>query len=289
MSTLLESNQRSNKPVTRLYDPTGAQVLEGSKWQIRYGDKSTAGGKVFLDKVTIGELTVPKQAVEAATTMSSSFTRGGSMDGLIGLASGKLNTIKPKGQPTWFENIRGQLAQPVFTSALKRHAAGAFDFGFIDRKKYSGDIAWVPVKGAKGFWDFSINGYAVDKGPTINTEASAIIDTGSSLWYAAPDMVNAYWNKSGGTYSQVQGGFTFPCSSKLLDIAVVIGGKKFTIAGQNMNYQTLSPATCFGGLQRNTGMPFSIYGDVFLKSLYVIFEQKPGAPQRLGFAQATSP
>jgi len=45
MSTLLGNGQRANKPVTRLYDPANAQVLEGHKWQIRYGDKSSASGK----------------------------------------------------------------------------------------------------------------------------------------------------------------------------------------------------------------------------------------------------
>jgi aspergillopepsin I len=288
MSTLLGNGQRANKPVTRLYDPANAQVLEGHKWQIRYGDKSSASGKVYLDKVAIGELSVPKQAVEAATNMSASFTRGGSMDGLLGLASGKLNTIKPKAQATWFENVRKQLAEPVFTCMLKRHAAGVFDFGFIDNTKYKGDIAYSTVKGQRGFWDFSISGYAVDTGSTTPITASAIVDTGSSLWYAPSELVNAYWKKvPGAGFSAMQSGWTFPCSAKLPDIGIVVAGKKLIIAGTNMNYQSVGASTCFGGLQRNTNMPFSIFGDVFLKGLYVIFEQKPGSTQRIGFAQGT--
>jgi aspergillopepsin I len=288
MSTLLGANQRGGKPVTRLYDPTNAQVLEGSQWKIRYGDKSTAGGKVFLDRVAIGNLAVPNQAVEAATNMSASFTRGGSMDGLLGLGSGKLNTIKPRAQPTWFENVRQTLASPVFTCALKRHASGSFDFGFIDKTKYTGEISWSPVKGQKGFWDFQIQGYGVGGGPVTAFETSAIVDTGSSLWYAPASMVDAYWAKvPDATYNNIQGGYTFPCSTKLPDIQVVIAGKKVSVPGQNMNYQNLGVSTCFGGLQRSTGMPFSIFGDVFLKGLYVIFEHVPGNVQRIGFAQGT--
>src|ERR1700760_3078010 len=154
MSTLLGASQRSNKPANRLYNPANARPMEGSSWNIRYGDMSSASGKVFVDKVSIGSLEVRAQAVEAATTMSSSFTKGGSMDGLMGLGATRLNRIKPQAQPTWFENIRPKLAEPVFVSMLRRHAAGQYDFGFIDKTKYKGEIAWQTVRDAKGFWDF---------------------------------------------------------------------------------------------------------------------------------------
>lgn len=288
MSTLLNQTQSMTKPVSRLYDPTYARELEGAKWQIHYGDRSSAGGKVFLDTVSVGNLAVPQQAVEAATQVSAEFGKGGSMDGLIGLGSGKLNTIKPKAQPTWFENIKTKLKEPVFTCSLRRHAAGTFDFGHIDQKKYTGPIAYQEVKGQKGFWDFSIEGFGVGDGPVQKFPAQAIADTGSSLWYAPPEMANAYWAAvPGSSYDKSAGGFTFPCTAKLPDINVVIAGQKMAVHGENMNYQGTGSGKCFGGLQRNTGMPFSIFGDVFLKGLFVVFEHKPGQGQRIGFAQGT--
>jgi aspergillopepsin I len=52
-----------------------------------------------------------------------------------------------------------------------------------------------------------------------------------------------------------------------------------------MDYQKISTAQCYGGIQRDTGMPFSIFGDVFLKGVFVVFESAEGKPPRLGFAQ----
>lgn len=43
---------------------------------------------------------------------------------------------------------------------------------------------------------------------------------------------------------------------------------------------------CFGGIQSNSGMEFSIFGDVFLKNQYVVFDAEG---PRLGFAQQAEP
>lgn len=52
-----------------------------------------------------------------------------------------------------------------------------------------------------------------------------------------------------------------------------------------MDYQKVSSQQCYGGIQRDTGMPFSIFGDVFLKGVFVVFEAAEGKTPRLGFAQ----
>jgi aspergillopepsin I len=41
-----------------------------------------------------------------------------------------------------------------------------------------------------------------------------------------------------------------------------------------MNYAPTdnSGTTCYGGIQSNAGIGFSIYGDVFLKSQFVVFD-----------------
>ncbi|QDS77639.1 hypothetical protein FKW77_002722 [Venturia effusa] len=287
-STLQPEDQRTNRPVARVYDTSGvtAKKLEGHTWQIRYGDMSGANGQVYLDKVGVGSVFFDQQAVEAASSVSRTFSRDAANDGLLGLAFSKLNTIKPTAQNTWFDNVKSQLAEPVFTSALRRRAIGSYDFGYIDKSKYTGEIAYTNVTGTRGFWTFAPTGYSVGDGPVVNATMNAIADTGTSLWYLPRAVTDGYWAKvPGAQYNSLQAGWMFPCGSKLPDMSIVISGQKVVVSGVNMEYQQISSQQCYGGIQRDTGMPFSIFGDVFLKGVFAVFESREGQTPRLGFAQ----
>jgi hypothetical protein len=56
------------------------------------------------------------------------------------------------------------------------------------------------------------------------------------------------------------------------------------VPGRFINYAPIGDGTCFGGIQTDDGIGFSIFGDIFLKSKYVVFESSGSSP-RLGFAQ----
>lgn len=268
------------------YRVNPANKLEGESWSILYGDGSGASGTVYADKAVVGGVTATSQAIGAATSVSAAFQRDIDTDGLLGLSFSSLNTIRPTPQKTWIDNVKDSLEQPLFAVALKYHAAGTYDFGFIDKSKYTGDIAWVDVDDTNGFWQFNSTGYAVGQGEEIKGNIDAIADTATTLIYLPPAIVTAYYSKVvGAQIPRSVGGWAFPCNSTLPDFSVTIGGQKQTLPGKHINYQPLdigSP-TCFGGIQRNDGLPFGIFGDVFLKSKYVVHEM--GAIPRIGFAQ----
>ncbi|KAI6853663.1 hypothetical protein KC334_g22652, partial [Hortaea werneckii] len=92
---------------------------QGASWEISYGDGSSAAGDAGYDKVVIGSATVTRQAVEVATEVSGSFVTDENNDGLVGLAFSTINTVEPEPQKTWFENIMGDLEQPLFTANLE--------------------------------------------------------------------------------------------------------------------------------------------------------------------------
>jgi aspergillopepsin I len=272
--------------------------MKGYQWKVKYGSGEQVTGGVYTDKVRIGGLEVPKQAVQAAVTLAGrSISQNKYMDGILGMGFSGLNQVRPKKVLTWFDNVRGQLAQPLFVSILKRNAPGSFDFGFLDKKKYVGDIAWVGVNSSKGFWDFKVEGFGVGNGAIKRTNTYNIIDTGSSLWFMPQELVRDYYNKVPGargppaTNMASLTGWTVPCNATMPDITLVVSGKRVSVPGKNVIYQPMGRGskTCIGGLQVKANyMPFNLFGDIFLKGMYVVFEHKPGGQPRIGVARATS-
>ena len=96
-------------------------------------------------------------------------------------------------------------------------------------------------------------------------------------------MKKYYAQVKGSSNSATYGGYVFPCSATLPKFTVVINGYKAVIAAQYLNYSPVETgsSTCFGGIQSDTGIGFSIFGDIFLKSQYVVFD---ASGPRLGFA-----
>lgn len=66
--------------------------------------------------------------------------------------------MKPKRQKTFFENVMASLEQPLFTATLKRGVMGSYEFGVVDRAKFQGELAHVPVDPSQGWWQFTSPG-----------------------------------------------------------------------------------------------------------------------------------
>jgi aspergillopepsin I len=284
-STLLPASDKGSHTE---YSPVASEKLAGASWSISYGDGSGAAGVVYKASVDVGGATVTSQAVEAATSVSSEFVSDPG-DGLLGLAFSSINTVKPTAQTTFFDTAIAQGLPAVFAADLVYHAAGSYQFGFTDSSKYTGSITYTPVDSSQGFWGFTPSGYAIGTAASVSASSTVmkgIADTGTTLLLADPTIVTAYYKQvKGASNSAADGGYIFPCSATLPDFSLVINGYKATVPGEYINYSPVSTgsSSCFGGIQSDTGIGFAIYGDIFLKSQYVVFDKTQSTP-RLGFA-----
>ena len=297
-STELPASEQSGHTV---YNTASGKIDSGETWSISYGDGSSASGNIFFDTVVVGGTTVTSQAVEAAETLSAQFQSDTANDGLLGLAFDTINTASPNKVATFFQNAIPGLDAPVFTANLKKGEPGNYNFGYIDSTEYSGDITYVPVSTANGFWEFAGNGYAVGSGAFVSSSIDAIADTGTTLLYLPDAAVSAYYAKVPGAFnSPTVGGYVFPCSATLPSITLGIGSYRAVVPGSYINYAPASDtgkcivppfcivdmlmivAECFGGIQSNAGIGFSIFGDIFLKSQFVVFNG--ASSPELGFA-----
>ncbi|USW53852.1 Putative aspartic peptidase A1 family, aspartic peptidase domain superfamily [Septoria linicola] len=273
-STLLPQNKDAN----------------GLSWQIRYGDGSTAGGVVGNDNVTIGGLCVEGQHVELAKNLAQSFEESEG-DGLLGLAFGTINTVKPRPVHTPVENMMIQADIPkdseLFTCYLtssKDNEPDCYTFGYIDSELVKGrPIYYTPVDSSQGFWNVKSTSVIVNGNKMPLAGNTAIMDTGTTLSLIDDSTCkNIYAAVPGSRYDNDQGGFIFPVGAKLPTISFAIGDQQFTLHKSDLAFADIGGGMVYGGIQSRGNMSFSIYGGTLLKGMYAIFDQ---GRRQFGFVQ----
>ncbi|KAJ7057707.1 acid protease [Mycena amicta] len=263
-----------------VYDPSKSKTAsqqKGATWNISYGDGSSASGNVYLDTVTIGGVSIPKQAVELAQKLSAQFAQGEGSDGLLGLAWPAINTVSPQPVKTPVQNMmdQGLISQPLFTVKLDRgDNAGFYSFGEIDESVTANPITYTPVDSSEGFWMVPSASYTLN-GKTIQRAGNtAILDTGTTLALVDDDTVSAIYARiKGAKFDQNQGGWTYPSTSAVPNLAFAVGDTLYTLNAADFAFGDAEGGYVFGGVQSRGSNPFDILGDIFLKSVYVVFNQ----------------
>lgn len=124
---------------------------------------------------------------------------------------------------------------------------------------------------------------------TSSSTITGIADTGTTLAMLPAAVCESYYSQvSGASYSSSAGGYIFSCDATLPDFSFTVGSTTVTIPGDYVNYSELDSTgqDCYGGIQPDTSIGFAIFGDVALKSAFVVFENSGSTP-RLGFAAKT--
>ncbi|QSZ36555.1 hypothetical protein DSL72_006435 [Monilinia vaccinii-corymbosi] len=285
-----------------IFDPKKSctfKVSKGSKWEIVYGDETSASGTVGTDTVTIGGIAIENQAVELANKMSPEFIED-TADGLLGLAWSTINTVTPKAVATPVENMITQKDIPsnarLFTAKLGSvHDAkdpdkgeSFYTFGYIDQDEVGcHEIHYTHVDKSQGFWMFQSESATVNGKTVARNGNKAIADTGTTLALVSDETCKAIYDAiPGSKYDKDEQGYTFPSNTptdKLPVVTFAVGSKKFAIHKKDLAFTDVGKGMVYGGIQSRGTLPFDILGDTFLKGIYAIFDQgktRFGAVQR---------
>ncbi|CAE6449310.1 unnamed protein product [Rhizoctonia solani] len=274
----------------RIYNPHKSRTAEqvpGATWNISYGDGSHASGNVVLDTVTIGDITIKNQAVEVSQHLSDEFLKDGS-DGLFGLAFPKLNTVKPRQQKSPMQNMveQGLVKDPIFTVKLDKHDShGFYTFGYISEHIHASKLYWREVITDNGWWEVAspyvkIGSKIYDRGHS-NT---AIIDTGTTLILMDDKTIEHLYSQIlGAKLDRGLGGYVFPTDAHVPELGFSIGKWLFTIPSEDLAFSSAGSGMSYGAIQSRGQNKQDILGDVFLKHVYVVFDQ--GTNPRIGVAQ----
>ncbi|KAG9239643.1 aspartic proteinase precursor [Amylocarpus encephaloides] len=257
-----------------------------SSWKISYGDNSLASGIVGTDKIDLGGLIVNNQAVELASILSPQLVRGHG-DGFLGLAFGKINTVRPTAVPTPVENMISQNGIPksaqLFTAKLGSwrdedepdKGAGFYTFGFIDEPTVAASaqqIAWTPIDNRSGFWQLASRFTIVNGRVIIQSRGTAIADTGTTLALVSDYVCEVIYSAiPGSSYDEDNQGYVYPTSvtlDELPNVIVAVGNTQITIQEEDLGFANIGNGTIYGGLHSRGTLPFGILGDTFSKCIY---------------------
>ena len=100
--------------------------------------------------------------------------------------------VSPTPQSTFFDNAQSSLDSPLFAAYLPNKADGAYDFGYTDTSKYTGEIEYTSVDDSNGFWEYPSTSYKVGSTTHSMSGFTAISDTGTTLILMTDAAVEAY-------------------------------------------------------------------------------------------------
>jgi hypothetical protein len=223
--------------------------------------------------VTLGGLEITKQTIELAKRESSAFTEGPT-DGLLGLGFDSITTVSSIKTPMNSLISQGLISSPVFGVYLGKESnggGGEYVFGGYDSSKFSGSLITVKVDNSDGWYGITIKSTKVGSS-TIFSSFSAILDTGTTL-LALPNDIAASVANAYGASDNYDGTYTIGCdTSDFEPLVFAIGSSTFKVPADSLIYEQ-DGSTCYAGFGYGD-YDFAIFGDVFIKNNYVVFNQE---------------
>ncbi|KAI0733299.1 aspartic peptidase domain-containing protein [Fomitopsis betulina] len=241
--TLIVDTGSSNTWVgaSTAYVATSSSTDTNQAVSVSYGSGSFSGTE-YLDTVTLASgLSITQQSIGVASK-SSGFT---GVDGILGIGPEDLTEGTLTNEP---DTLIATVVQNAYKQGListqeigvafapttsTSDANGVITFGGIDSDYYTGSITYVDVVSSS---DSEAGDYvgitqSVSYGSTsLFSDATGIVDTGTTLLYFPSDAYNSYTSATGATADETTGLLRIDPSqySSLEDLTFTIGSATYT-------------------------------------------------------------
>ncbi|KAM3869839.1 gastricsin-like [Diretmus argenteus] len=264
----------------------------GRTFYLPYGAGSLSGSFGY-DTVSVGGIVITNQEVGLSTNEPGQNFVVAKFDGILGLA---YPSISAGGETPVVDNMISQnlLQANMFSFYLSRggQQGSELSFGGVDNSKYQGQLYWTPVT-SETYWQIGVEGFQINGQETgwCSQGCQSIVDTGTSMLTAPRQYMAAIMQSIGAQQGQY-GMYTVNCNQmyNLPTLTFVISGVSFPlppsayIIQNNQNgYQFCSVGITPTYLPSRDGQPMWIFGDVFLREYYSVYDR---SNNRVGFATA---
>lgn len=274
------------------FDVSSSSTLKwlNNDFNITYSDGTSSNGFYASETIQVGNFTLDNFTLAVAN--QTSLEDGYMGLGLPGVESTNLYLADPYTYPNLIQAMKnaGLIDRAAFSLYLNGvdQASGALVFGGYDTAKYSGDFVTLPIwnSGTKRVTDTAfeytakLDKISLDGSAASNSTQALLFDSGASLSYFQPEVINALVDLLGATYSDDDGVYECSCSA----ISAGEHTLTFSFDGATFSidpYDLLIPIGegisgnfyCVVGAVPSSSTSRSILGDSVLRSLYVIFDQ----------------
>merc|ERR1719253_495130 len=265
----------ANKPDTPVGEDGDQDVVN-----LVYGT-GEATGVIIKDKVCIGKTCAHADLVSAMEESDSPF-KDAPFDGILGMGLTALSEAPAFNLMDCMVRDKA-IKTGMFSVFLATTDAEESEilFGTYRSEHIADKLFWVPVNSDSGFWQVPLDAVSLHgKRLASGGNASALLDTGTSLLAGPPDVVNSLLD---------QLNVASNCSNyaSLPDISFVIGGRTLSLSPQDYVDRDISGTDCTLPLMTQDVKPGEgpvwILGDPFLRKYYTVYNRDK---KEVGFAIA---
>ena len=137
-------------------------------------------------------------------------------------------------------------------------------------------------------WAVNISKQVLANGTDANTDGwLVVVDTGTTGSNVPREVAADYFAQvDGAEYNDNRGGYTFPCSSSLVDFTFAVGSVEAVIPAAALKGKSIDGGkTCTSKMSVQKGNRTSLWGQTFIEQLFVVFDWDK---ERVGFANKGS-